>query len=43
MIMNNENKRLSGDRERRIERKSRRDDNMKLLKNKIEAEKKKEK
>ena len=40
MIMNNENKRLSRNRKRRIERKNKMHDNMKLLLNKIKTEKK---
>ena len=39
--MNNENKKLSRDRKRRIERKSKMDNNMKLLINKIKSEKRK--
>ena len=39
--MNNENKKLSRNRKRRIERKSKIDNNMKLLLNKIKSEKKK--
>ena len=41
MIINNENKKLSRNRKRRIERKSKIDNNMKLLLNKIKTEKKK--
>ena len=41
MMMNNENKNLSRNRQRRIERKNKLDDNMKLLLNKINTEKKK--
>ena len=41
MIIINENKKLSRNRKRRIERKSKIDNNMKLLLNKIESEKKK--
>ena len=41
MIINNENKKLSRNRKRRIERKSKIDKNMKLLLNKIKSEKKK--
>ena len=41
MIMNNENKKLSRKRKRRIERKIKMDDNMKLLLNKINSEKRK--
>ena len=41
MIMNNENKKLSGNRKRRIERIFKMDDKMKLLLNKIKAERKK--
>ena len=41
MIINNENKKLSRNRKRRIKRKSKIDDNMKLLLNKIKSEKKK--
>ena len=41
MIINNENKKLSRNRKRRIERKSKFNDNMKLLLNKIKSEKKK--
>ena len=41
MVMNNQNKKLSRNRKRRIERKSKIDDNMKLLLNKIKTEKKK--
>ena len=43
MIINNENEKLSGNRKRRIERKSKIDDNMKLSLNKIKSEKKKKK
>ena len=39
--MNNENKKLSRNRKRRIEQKNKIDDNMKLLLNKIKSEKKK--
>ena len=41
MIIDNENKKLSRNRRRRIERKSKIDDDMKLLLNKIKSEKKK--
>ena len=41
MIMNNENKKLSRNRKRRIERKNKIDDNMKILLNKIKTEKRK--
>ena len=41
MIINNENKKLSRNRKRRIERKSKLNDDMKLLLNKIKSEKKK--
>ena len=41
MIINNENKKLSRNRKRRIERKSKIDNNMKTLLNKIKNEKKK--
>ena len=41
VIINNENKKLSRNRKRRIERKSKIDNNMKLLLNKIKTEKKK--
>ena len=41
MIMNDENKKLSRNRKRRIERKIKMDDRMKLLLNKIKSEKKK--
>ena len=40
MIINNENKKLSRNRKRRIERKSKIDNNMKLILNKIKSEKK---
>ena len=40
MIINNENKKLSRNRKRRIERKSKIDNNMKILLNKIKSEKK---
>ena len=41
MIINNENKKLSRNRKRRIERKNKISDDMKLLLNKIKSEKKK--
>ena len=41
LIIDNENKKLSRNRKRRIERKSKIDDNMKLLLNKIKSEKRK--
>ena len=41
MIINNESKKLSRNRKRRIERKSKIDDNMKLLFKKIKSEKRK--
>ena len=41
MIMNNENKKLSRNRKRRLERKSKKDNNLKLLLNKIKSEKRK--
>ena len=41
--MNNENKKLSRNGKRRIERKNKLDDNMKVLLNKIKSEKKKKK
>ena len=41
MIMNNENRKLARNGKRRIERKIKMDDNMKLLLNKIKTEKKK--
>ena len=41
MIINNENKKLSRNREKRIERKNKMNDDMKLLLNKIKSEKKK--
>ena len=40
MIINNENKKLSRNKKRRIERKIKIDDNMKLISNKIKTEKK---
>ena len=43
MIINNENKKLSRNRKRRINRKNKIDDNMKLILNKIKSEKKKKK
>ena len=43
VIMNNENEKLSRSRNRRIERKNKIDDNMKLLLNNIKTEKKKKK
>ena len=41
MIVNNENKKLSRNRNRRIERRDRMNDDMKLILNKIKSEKKK--
>ena len=41
MIMDNENKKLSRNRRRRIERRNKMSDDMKLLLNKIKSEKKK--
>ena len=41
MIINNENKKLSRNRKRRIDRKNKNDENMKLLLNKIKSEKRK--
>ena len=41
MVINNENNKLSRNRKRRIERKSKLNDNMKLLLNKIKSEKRK--
>ena len=41
MIINNENKKLSRSRKKRIARKNKRNDDMKLLLNKIKSEKKK--
>ena len=41
--MNNENKNLSRNRKKRIERKTKLDDKMEFLKGKIKSEKKKEK
>ena len=41
MIMNNENKKLSQNRRRRVERKIKMDDKMKLILNNIKTEKKK--
>ena len=43
LIIDNENKKLSRNRKRRIDRKNKIDDNMKLLLNKIKSEKKKKK
>ena len=43
MINNNENKKLSRNRKRRIQRRSHIDGNMKIILNKIESEKKKKK
>ena len=43
MIINNENKKLSRNRKRKIERKSKMDNNMKFLLNKIKSERKKKK
>ena len=43
MIINNENKKLSRNRKRRIQRKNKINDDMKLLLNKIKTEKKKKK
>ena len=43
MIINNENKKLSRNRKRRIERKNKMNDDMKLLLNKIKSKKKKNK
>ena len=40
MIINNETKKLSRNRKRRIKRKNKIDDNMKLVLNKIKSEKK---
>ena len=41
LTIDNENKQLSGNRKKRLERKIKMDDNMKLLLNKIKSEKKK--
>ena len=43
MIMNNENKKLSRNRKKRIDRRNKINDDMKLLLNKIKSEKKKNK
>ena len=43
VIMNKENKKLSRNRKRRIERKNKMGDDMKLLLNKIKSEKRKKK
>ena len=41
MVINNENKNLSRNRKRRIDRKNKIDENMKLLLNKVKSEKRK--